>query len=54
MDFRRQVKLGFDDADALSCKRKGLCFNHGERNLTPLIFYIVYVYDRAVLARATV
>jgi hypothetical protein len=54
MDFRRQVKLGFDDADALGCKPKGLCFNHGERNLTPLIFYVVYVYDRAVLARATV
>jgi hypothetical protein len=54
MDFRRHVKFGFDDADPLGCKPKGLCFNHGERNLTPLIFYIVYVYDRAALARATV
>jgi hypothetical protein len=36
-----------------SCKPEGLCFTHGERRLTPLIFYIVYVYDRATLDRAT-
>jgi hypothetical protein len=54
MDFRRHVKFGFDEADPLGCKPKGVCFNHGERNLTPLIFYIVYVYDRAALARVAV
>ena len=36
-----------------SCKPEGLCFTHVERSLTPLIFYIVYVYDRATLDRAT-
>ena len=36
-----------------SCKPKGLCFTHGEESLTLLIFYIVYVYDRATLDRAT-
>jgi hypothetical protein len=30
VDFRGPAKLGFDDADALGCKPKRLCFNHGE------------------------